>query len=138
MDADDARSREERTFRIWLNSMVAAENQDSHVSGDLAGDLRDGFVLLSAMDAVLPGAVEVSLGFTNDAPVRHGHPPAQSRGGGVAWTLNPNLAHEPPVFARARGSMLRVGAVDEGLFRALRAEASRLSIKASNHKALKP
>ena len=56
VEADEARSREERTFRIWLNSMLEA---DCHVSVDLAADLRDGFVLLSAMDAVLPGAVEV-------------------------------------------------------------------------------
>ena len=59
MDADEAGSREERTFRIWINSMVATDSQKGHVGGDLAGELRDGYLLLSAMDAVLPGVVEV-------------------------------------------------------------------------------
>ena len=56
-EGDEASSREERTFRIWLNSLLPA---DRHVSADLPSDLRDGFVLLSALDAVLPSAVEVS------------------------------------------------------------------------------
>ena len=57
-EGDEDRSREERTFRIWLNSLLPA---GVHIGGDLASDLRDGYVLLFAMDAVLPGVVEVRV-----------------------------------------------------------------------------
>ena len=41
---------------MWLNSLLPRER---HISTDLGNDLRDGFVLLSALDVVLPGSVDV-------------------------------------------------------------------------------
>ena len=55
-DTDEASTREERTFRMWLNSLLP---RDRHISSDLSNDLRDGFALLSALDVVLPGSVDV-------------------------------------------------------------------------------
>ena len=55
-DMDEASTREERTFRMWLNSLLP---RDRHISSDLGNDLRDGFALLSALDAVLPNSVDV-------------------------------------------------------------------------------
>lgn len=48
-------SREERAFRMWINSL----GLDVHVS-DLVGDMRDGLLILRVMDAVNPGVVEWS------------------------------------------------------------------------------
>ena len=41
---------------MWLNSLLP---RDRHISSDLGNDLRDGFALLSALDAVLPSSVNV-------------------------------------------------------------------------------
>ncbi len=50
---------------MWLNSLLP---RDRHISSDLGNDLRDGFALLSALDAVLPNSVEVRL-YTPCGPV---------------------------------------------------------------------
>jgi len=50
-DADA--SREERAFRMWINSL----GLDGHVT-DLALEMRDGLLLLRVMDAVHPGVVD--------------------------------------------------------------------------------
>eukprot|EP00741_Cyanophora_paradoxa_P005410 tig00000881_g5246.t1 len=53
-DEDSEGSREERAFRIWINGLGLEE----YVT-DLGGDLRDGIILLRAMDRVMePGAVD--------------------------------------------------------------------------------
>ena len=51
---DDAEaSREERAFRMWINSL----GLDQHVN-DLATEMRDGLLLLHIMDQVKPGVVD--------------------------------------------------------------------------------
>ena len=53
-DDDDAGdSREERAFRMWINSLGV----ETHVD-NLFDDLRDGVVLLETMDHIKPGCVE--------------------------------------------------------------------------------
>jgi len=48
-------SREERAYKMWLNSL----GLESHV-GDLFGEARDGLLILRVMDAVKPGVVDWS------------------------------------------------------------------------------
>ena len=54
LDLDDAGdSREERVFRMWINSL----NIDGLYINDLFADLQDGVALLKVMDRVQPGVV---------------------------------------------------------------------------------
>eukprot|EP00753_Platysulcus_tardus_P019623 PLAT7369.1.p1 GENE.PLAT7369.1~~PLAT7369.1.p1 ORF type:complete len:625 (+),score=349.20 PLAT7369.1:83-1957(+) len=53
LDDDEGDSREERTFRMWINSLNIP---DVYVH-NLFEDVRDGLVLLSVMDKVEPGIV---------------------------------------------------------------------------------
>jgi len=50
---DEGDSREERAFRMWINSLGI----DTHVS-DLPSQVRDGLLLLQLMDAIKPGVVD--------------------------------------------------------------------------------
>uniref|UniRef100_A0A7S2JDX6 Calponin-homology (CH) domain-containing protein n=1 Tax=Haptolina brevifila TaxID=156173 RepID=A0A7S2JDX6_9EUKA len=50
---DDGDSREERAFRIWINSL----GLDTHVS-DLPSQVRDGLLLLQLMEAIKPGVAD--------------------------------------------------------------------------------
>jgi len=50
---DEDASREERAFRMWINSL----GLDQHVN-DLATEMRDGLLLLNIMDQVKPGVVD--------------------------------------------------------------------------------
>jgi len=52
---DESDSREERAFRMWINSLGI----DTHVS-DLPSQIRDGLLLLQLMDAIKPGVVDWS------------------------------------------------------------------------------
>jgi len=52
---DAEASREERAFRMWINSL----GLDRHVT-DLVGEMRDGLLVLQLMDAVHPGVVDWS------------------------------------------------------------------------------
>ncbi|PKA54859.1 Fimbrin-like protein 2 [Apostasia shenzhenica] len=61
---DDAQvSREERVFRLWMNSLGA-----STYINNVFDDLRDGWLLLEAIDKVSPGVV--SWKFANKPPLR--------------------------------------------------------------------
>lgn len=53
LDDDEGDNREERVFRMWINSL----GLDQYVNS-LYGDLRDGVVLLKVMDRVQPGIVQ--------------------------------------------------------------------------------
>mmetsp|Transcript_11248 Transcript_11248/g.35886 ORF Transcript_11248/g.35886 Transcript_11248/m.35886 type:complete len:655 (+) Transcript_11248:38-2002(+) len=53
LDDDEGDSREERVFRMWINSLNA---KDLYIH-NLFEDLRDGVALLQLMDAVQPGIV---------------------------------------------------------------------------------
>jgi len=53
-DDPDA-SREERAFRLWINSL----GLERHVT-DAVGEMRDGLLVLQVMDAVRPGVVDWS------------------------------------------------------------------------------
>lgn len=53
MDDDQNDSREERVFRMWINSL----NLDDVYVHDLFGDLFDGKILLKVIDTVEPGIV---------------------------------------------------------------------------------
>lgn len=53
LDDDEGDSREERVFRMWINSLHI---KDVYVH-NLFEDLRDGVILLQLMDAVQPGIV---------------------------------------------------------------------------------
>ena len=46
-------SREERAFRMWINSL----GLERHVT-DMIGEMRDGLLILQVMDAVHPGVVD--------------------------------------------------------------------------------
>ena len=50
---DEASTREERTFRVWLLSLLRNE---VHIQ-NLAESLRDGWVLLRVLDTIAPGCV---------------------------------------------------------------------------------
>ena len=50
---DEGDSREERAFRMWINSLGI----DTHVS-DLPSQVRDGLLVLQLMDAIKPGVVD--------------------------------------------------------------------------------
>merc|ERR1719230_895759 len=52
---DESDSREERAFRIWINSL----GLDTYVS-DLPSQVRDGLLLLQLMEAIKPGVVDWS------------------------------------------------------------------------------
>lgn len=54
LELDDAGdSREERTFRLWINSL----NIDNLYVNDLFAEMEDGVALLKILDAVQPGSV---------------------------------------------------------------------------------
>ena len=55
-DDDGGDSREERAFRLWINSLGI----DGVYVDNLYDGVRDGLVLLSVMDHVQPGVVEWS------------------------------------------------------------------------------
>jgi len=52
---DESDSREERSFKMWINSL----GLDQHVS-DLAAEVRDGLLILKLMDKIKPGVVDWS------------------------------------------------------------------------------
>ncbi|KAK9830090.1 hypothetical protein WJX72_009729 [[Myrmecia] bisecta] len=53
-EGDVDASREERTFRMWLNSLLP----DAHVSSLYGETLRDGWILLQAIAHIRPGSVD--------------------------------------------------------------------------------
>ena len=56
LEEDESDSREERAFRLWINSLGI----DGVYVDNLYDGVRDGLVLLSVMDHVQPGVVEWS------------------------------------------------------------------------------
>jgi plastin-1 len=54
MDDDDGDNREERVFRMWLNSLGL---DDVYINYLFDGSLADGLVILKAMDKIEPGIV---------------------------------------------------------------------------------
>ena len=66
-------SREERAFRLWINSLGL---EYEHVT-DLASGMRDGILVLQILDTVQPGAVDwrkVSQCRSNGQPGSNGQP----------------------------------------------------------------
>jgi len=55
LEDDVDASREERAFRMWINSL----GLERHVT-DMIGEMRDGLLILQVMDAVHPGVVDWS------------------------------------------------------------------------------
>lgn len=55
VEDDEEAGREERAFRMWINSL----GLERHVT-DAVGEMRDGLLLLQVMDAVRPGVVDWS------------------------------------------------------------------------------
>ena len=53
LEEDEDDSREERAFRMWINSL----GLETHVS-DLTAEVRDGLLLLQLMDTIKPGSVD--------------------------------------------------------------------------------
>lgn len=57
MEDDIGDSREERAFRLWINSMGLEDGDDKLHINNLFSECRDGLLLLKVMDRVQPGCV---------------------------------------------------------------------------------
>ncbi len=58
MEDDVGDSREERAFRMWINSMNVGGTNDALHIHNLFAECRDGLVLLRIMDKIEPGIVD--------------------------------------------------------------------------------
>lgn len=57
MDDDVGDSREERAFRLWINSLNIRDGSDQLYIHNLLGECQDGLVLLRIIDHIKPGSV---------------------------------------------------------------------------------
>jgi plastin-1 len=58
MTDDLGDDREERAFRMWINSLGSAPGSDQLYVQNLFGECRDGLALLRVIEHLRPGTVE--------------------------------------------------------------------------------